>query len=142
MSEQRYYIASLKHTNSCHEHITWWGRDHSGYTPVVGDHIGEYSIDEAKALNDGESYIAVPVETVNALTGPEPHWKPGARFYYQRGPVVDNDRKKWNRLIDASLEEGRKSQPKPRLFRGRRRAIFNAATELSKHSAPSAEEKS
>jgi hypothetical protein len=126
MNEQRYYIASLKHTNSCREHIVWYGRDHCGYTAVIGAYAGEYAIDQAKTLNDGKDYIAVPVEAVKELTSPEPYWKPGARFYDQRGPVVDNTRKKWNRLIAASLEDGRTHIPKPHAHLGKRRAIFRA----------------
>lgn len=121
-----YYIASLKHTNKGHEHITFWGPAHRGYTMVFGDYMGQYSEAEAVKLNDGESYIAVPVESAAQLMSPEPYWKPGARFYDQRGPVIDNTREKWNALIAASMQAGRTHKPKPEPFRGKRRAIFVA----------------
>lgn len=118
-----YYIASLKHSNNYHEHIAWWGPDWRGYTPVVGARIGEYEEAEAAKLNDGVDFIAVPVEAVKALLSPEPYWKPGARFYDQPGPVVDNTRKNWNALIAASLAAGRSAPPKPTPFRGQPRTM-------------------
>lgn len=42
-----YLIASLKHTNKCHEHITFWGRFNRGYTPVVGAYAGRYCYEHA-----------------------------------------------------------------------------------------------
>ena len=124
MAEPRWYIASLKHTNKGHEHITWWAHFHCGYTPVIGDHIGGYVYGEAVSLNDGFDCIAVPVEAVVALQSAEPHFRPHApaRFYDQRGPVVDNTRANWNKLIAASLEFGRHYKPKPEVFRGKRRS--------------------
>lgn len=118
-----YYIASIKHTNRYHEHITWWGPDSCGYTPVVGDRIGEYDADFAREHNTGMDYIAVPVEAVQALLSAEPEYKPGARFYDQRGPVVENTRENWQALIAASMIEGRYSKPKPVVFTGKWRVI-------------------
>lgn len=119
-----YLIASLKHTNKCHEHITFWGRFNRGYTPVVGAYAGRYCYGEAVALNDGYNCIAVPAHVVEGLSSPEPYWKPGARFYDQRGPVVNNTRDAWNALIAGSLAHGRTYNPKPEPFRGKRRAIY------------------
>lgn len=121
--EQRYYIASLKHTGKHDEHITWWGKAHRGYTPVIGDYVGEYELAEALKLNDGMDCLAVPVAAVKALLSPEPYWKPTARFYDQCGPVVDNRRAVWNRLVEASLQDGRQFKPKPVVFRGTRRSF-------------------
>ena len=123
-----YYIASLKHTHSGHEHITWWGRMYLGYTPVVGDYCGEYVYGYAVDLNDGYSHIAVPVDAVDKLISPEPYYKLAAnditrRFYDQRGPVVENTRANWTALIAASLTHGRMYKPKPEVFNGKRRAI-------------------
>jgi hypothetical protein len=125
MSEQRYYIASIKHTGKEHEHIAWWGRDHRGYTPVVGEYIGAYTIEDARKLNDGYDCIAVPVESVLRCLSPEPYFRPQnpARFYDQRGPVVENSRARWKELVIASLGEGRTYVPKPEVFRGKRRAF-------------------
>lgn len=122
-----FYIASLKHTNRDDEHITWWGRDHRGYTPVVGERCGQYTLAEALKLNDGFDCLAVPVDAVRELLSPEPYFRmpselgPG-RFYDQRGPVVDNTRANWNRLIAAGLE-GRVYKPKPEIFRRKRRSF-------------------
>jgi hypothetical protein len=122
-----YYIASLKHTHKGHEHIVWWQRNECGYTPVLGDYCGRYVFGYAVDLNDGLSYIAVPVGVVDALSKPEPYYKPGARFYDQRGPVVDNTRANWNRLIAASLKPGRSStKVKPEVFRGKQRSLAQA----------------
>ena len=120
----RYYIASLKHTNKHHEHIVWWATFRRGYTPVVGPNIGEYCYGEACELNDGRDFIAVPVDAVERLLSPTPHFKPGARFYDQIGPVVDNTRANWNALIASRLRpEGEEFKPKPVVFRGTRRCI-------------------
>lgn len=120
-----YYIASLKHTHKHHEHIVWWGRFHRGYTPVVGPYIGAYCYGEACDMNDGDSFIAVPVDAVRKLLSPEPYFKPGARFYDQRGPVVDNTRVIWTSLLALRLlPEGWQSpKPKPEVFRGIKRCI-------------------
>jgi hypothetical protein len=125
-SSSAFYIASLKHTGKQHEHITWWGPAWRGYTPVVGDHIGVYSAEEAAKLNDGQADIAVPVEAVHALLSPEPHYSRG-RLYDQRGPVVDNSRKNWGQLLAARLRAGQSEgvNPKPVPFRGARRATSN-----------------
>lgn len=118
-----YYIVSLKNTLRHHEHIVFWGPDHRGYTPVVGPNIGAYDELEATKLNDGQDCIAVPVEAVEKLLSPEPYYKPGARFYDQKGPVVDNTRKNWNALLAARIDEGRRDvTPKPQVFRGPRRS--------------------
>jgi hypothetical protein len=122
-----FYIASLKHTGRDDEHITWWGPDHRGYTPVFGDRIGVYTLAEAQRLNDGFDCLAVPVDAVRELLSPEPYFRapsafgPG-RFYDQRGPVVENSRANWNRLIAAGLE-GRVYVPKPEVYRRKRRAF-------------------
>ncbi len=120
-----YYIASLKHTHKGHEHITWWAKNHCGYTPVLGDNAGQYSREDATKLNDGEDCVAVPIEAVHAVQVPEPYFSPEdpRRFYDQRGPVVENSRANWTRLIAASLQQGRHSEPKPEVFRGKRRAF-------------------
>lgn len=106
----RYYIASLKHTSKCHEHITFWGHDYRGYVLVIGELTGEYGLEEAKKLNDGVDCIAVPVEVVESLISPEPYFSSrgvALRFYDTPGPVVDNSKANWKALIDASLEDGR-----------------------------------
>jgi hypothetical protein len=122
-----YYIASLKHTHKGHEHITWWATNHCGYTPVLSDRAGRYCYGEARELNDGRDYIAVPCDAVKKLQAPEPYWKPGARFYDQRGPVVNNTRANWNALLAARLlPEGYQHKPKPEPYRGARRAIYTA----------------
>lgn len=123
-----FFIASLKHTSKECEHITWWSLNHCGYTPVMGERCGQYTLDEALKLNDGFDCLAVPVEAVQALQSPEPYFRmpsnlgPG-RFYDQRGPVVDNTRANWNRLIAASLAEGRRYKPKPEVYRKVRRSF-------------------
>ena len=123
-----YYIASLKHTHTHHEHVTFWGPNRSGYTPVFGPYMGQYDLFDAVDLNDGMDYIAVPIEAVEALQAPEPYYKPGARFYDQRGPVVENTRANWNAMIAASIQSGREHKPKPEVFRGKRRATLTQAT--------------
>lgn len=127
MNEQLFYIASVKHTIRDDEHIRWWGPDHRGYTPVVGPNIGAYSLAEAARLNDGFDCVAVPVETVRALLSPTPYFRNGfgvaARFYDQPGPVVDNTRANWNRLIAEGLE-GRQYKPKPEVYSRKQRRSF------------------
>lgn len=127
MADQLYYIASLKHTAREHEHITFWGPDHRGYVLVVKDgHTGEYTLAEAQRLNDGFDCLAVPVDAVKALLSPEPYYLRSNnevhRFYDTPGPVVDNTRVNWNRLIAAGLE-GRAYKPKPEVCRRTRRSF-------------------
>lgn len=118
----KFYIASLKHTSKEHEHITFWGVDHRGYTPVIGEHCGQYSLEEAAKLNDGFDCIAVPVATVQAMLSPEPYFRSykgeNCRFYDQRGPVVLNARGTWSSLISASLfnDQRKKKVRKPEVF--------------------------
>lgn len=124
----RYYIASLKHTIRDHEHITFWGPNHRGYVLIIKDgHTGEYTLAEALRLNDGASCIAVPVDAVKALVSPEPYYRrsngEAHRFYDTSGPVVDNTRANWNRLIAASLTEMREYKPKPEVHRKARRSF-------------------
>jgi hypothetical protein len=118
-----YYIASLKHTHKHHEHITWWGPNGCGYTPVVGPNIGEYSEEQARKLNDGLDYIAIRVETVRGICSPVPYYKPGARFYDQIGPVVDNTKTNWEALIAGAMPGDYKRRPKPEAFKGKRRSF-------------------
>lgn len=128
----QYFVASLKHTNAGHEHIVFWQHNECGYTPVLGDYAGRYVYGYAVDLNDGVDCIAVPVDVVLALATSEPYYKPGARFYDQRGPVVENTRANWNSLIAASLAFGRPAgrPPKPKVFRGGRRAIYGESGAL------------
>lgn len=138
---QMFYIASLKHTHRYHEHITFWGPDHRGYVLVIrDDHTGEYTLEQARKLNDGESYIAVPVEAVKALVSPEPYFRTSAgraaRFYDTPGPVVDNTRQNWSLLTAASLPEGRVNQPRPEVYRGQRRAFALPSEPADEQTAP------
>ena len=131
-----FYIASLKHTNKDHEHITFWATFHRGYTPVFGSRVGRYCYGEAVSLNDGESYIAVPTEAVDAMLQPEPYFRThkgeSAKFYDQHGPVLDNTRANWNALIKASLQTGRRVVAvKPEVFRGPRRSFALIAAPIA-----------
>lgn len=125
-----HYIASLKHTNKGHEHITFWGPNNCGYVLAIKKgHVGAYSEAEAvRHLNDGFDCLAVPAEAVHGLLSPEPYYARSNgtkhRFYDTPGPVVNNTRANWNALIAASLQAGRTYKPKPEPFRGKRRAIF------------------
>jgi hypothetical protein len=146
VADQLYYIASLKHTYRDREHITFWGPDHRGYVLIIEDgHTGAYALEQAQKLNDGCDCIAVPVETVKALLSPEPYFRalgplgPG-RFYDKRGPVVDNTRANWNRLIAAGLE-GRVHKPKPEVFRGKRRSFALPAASGVSVPSPSASDR-
>lgn len=127
-----FYIASLKHTNKHHEHITFWGPDYRGYVIAITDErIGRYSTEyiaqDFGHLNDGESCIAVPAEVVKSLLSATPYYVGykgiPAQFYDTPGPVVDNTRANWNRLIAASMTEHRRVKPKPEVFRGQRRSF-------------------
>lgn len=128
MSANQYYIASLNHTLRHHEHIVWWGRMEREYTPVLGEYAGLYVFGYADDLNNGYSTIAVPRDIVECLTSPEPYYKPGHRFYDQRGPVVQNSRHNWQILLAARLKPSRPDveRVRPEVFRGKRRAIFTA----------------
>lgn len=127
----QYFIASLKHTSKAHEHITFWGRFYRGYRLVIDDNTGRYCFGEAMSMNDGLDFIAVPVKAVETLLSPTPFFScqgVGAQFYDMAGPVVDNTRTNWNRLIEASITEGRQVKKiKPEPFRGKRRSFAIAA---------------
>jgi hypothetical protein len=116
-------IASLKHTNKRAEHITFWRPDHRGYTPIL-ERAGHYDEAAAARLNDGLDCLAVPLEVARELTSPTPYYKPGFKFYDFEGPVVDNTRANWARLIAGSLPAGRETdKPKPEVYRGKRRSF-------------------
>jgi hypothetical protein len=122
-----FFIASLKHTHRHHEHITFWGKDHRGYTMVFGDYMGRYCLDDARKLNDGIDCIAVPCDDVTRLLSPEPYFSSSdgraCRFYDQRGPVVNNTGEHWAMLFAWFLAEGRAKTIKPECFRGKRRSF-------------------
>lgn len=127
MSEIHYCIASLKHTSKRHEHITFWGPNHRGYVLAITDErVGQYTAEYVRkfGLNDGESCLAVPLAYVRELLSPEPYYVLNGtpvRFYDTPGPVVNNTRANWNKLIDGALE-GVVIKPKPEVFRGQRRS--------------------
>lgn len=125
---QTYLIASLKHTSKSHEHITFWGPNYRGYVLAITEgHVGEYAADfiaNDGHLNDGECCLAVPKEAVLALLSAEPYFRnyrgEAARFYDTPGPVVDNTRANWKRLIGAALPLPAGVKPRPEVFRGKR----------------------
>lgn len=129
MSEVQYLIASLTRTIKDHEHITFWAPDRCGYRLAITDsRVGKYTAAEVEQyrLNDGESTLAVPMGEVLLLLSPEPYWQSRngpARFYDTPGPVVDNTRANWNRLIAAALPLPAGVKPKPEVFRRKRRSF-------------------
>lgn len=140
---QQYLIASLKHTNKYHEHITFWGPNYRGYViAITDDRVGRYSADFIEndcVLNDGESCIAIPEDAVKALLSPTPYYAASNGkahpFYDIPGPVVDNTRANWNKLIAASLPRKSEVKPKPQIFRGPRRSFAIDADLLLKAGA-------
>lgn len=137
MGDQLYCIASLKHTNKHHEHITFWGPDWRGYVLAITDErVGKYPLDEARdRLNDGVDCLAVPEAVVKELLSPTPYYGTSrgtvAQWYDIPGPVVDNTRANWNRLIAASLPRENGLKPKPEVFRGQRRSFAIDVASLS-----------
>ncbi len=129
MADTLYYIASLKHTNKYHEHITFWGPDWRGYVIAITDErVGKYEKAEARdRLNDGLDCIAVPEAAVKELLTPTPYYGnskgQALAFYDIPGPVVDNTRANWNQLIAAALPRTNGIKPKPEVFRGKRRSF-------------------
>lgn len=128
---QLYLIASLKHTVRHHEHITFWGPDYCGYVIAltderVGKYTAEFIAEDGGRLNYGDCAIAVPEDAVKALLSPTPFYTDSKgferQFYDTAGPVVDNTRANWNKLIAASMTEHRLHKPKPQVFRGKRRS--------------------
>ena len=138
MSEQIYYIASLKHTHNHSEHITFWGKDWRGYVlAIANDRIGTYPESEfGMTLNDGVDTIAVPIDVVHSLLSPAPYYAScgiARPFYDIAGPVVDNTRANWNRLIAAAVPS-KGAKPKPTVFRGKRASF---AMPVAAHAQPS-----
>lgn len=135
----RYMIASLKHTSKDHEHITFWGPDYRGYVlAITDDRVGYYSAELIAAdrhLNDGIDCLAVPEDVVKELLSPMPYFRDykgrDRQFYDTPGPVVDNTRANWNRLIGSSMLEGRISKPKPAVHRKARRSFALTETEAA-----------
>ena len=134
-----FYIASLKHTNKHHEHITFWRPDYRGYViALTDDRVGRYSAEfiaqDDGRLNDGLSCIAVPEDAVKSILSPTPYYAGSSGiarpFYDIPGPVVDNTRVNWNRLIAAGLG-GRIYVPKPEVFRGKRRSFALPEAEVA-----------
>lgn len=121
MSQQMYYLASLKHTNKGHEHIVFWGKNHCGYTPVIGNYIGAYSFMEAMEISDGIDTIAFPVEVASTLIVPEPRMKNGLKFYDQVGSCILNDELSWAFIIQNGIYQPPTKKIKPEYFKGKRR---------------------
>lgn len=126
-TEPMFFIASIKHTSKEHEHITWWATNHRGYTPVLGERCGRYTLEQAKKLNDGYDTLAVPAEALQPLLSREPyyllsHTHTAHRFYDQRGPVVDNTKANWDAIVESALD-GVMLQVKPEIFRRKRRSF-------------------
>lgn len=122
-----YYIASVAHTLKCHEHITFWAPDHCGYRlAITDDRIGRYSAEEvreSRMLADGVHCLAVPETVVKSLLSPMPYFAINGRaqqFYDTPGPVVDNTRENWDKLIAAAFALPAGVKPKPEVFRGKR----------------------
>ena len=133
----QYLIASLKHTSRHHEHITFWGPDWCGYVLAITDErVGKYPEAEVQSglLNDGVDCLAVPEDAVKALLVSTPFYANSQgvdrQFYDIAGPVVNNTRDNWNKLIAASLPRASGIKPKPEVFRGKRRS-FQLPTEQS-----------
>ena len=127
--DYEFLIVSLKHTSRKHEHITFWGPGHRGYTQVVGDHMGKYTLEEARRLNDGIDYIAVQADVLECITSGQPYYAHNGvarRFYEQDGEVVLNLMENWHVLLDARLDGPTNSdgkRVKPDWFRGKCRSF-------------------
>lgn len=121
MTQNMYYLASLKHTSKKHEHIVFWGKPQCGYTPVIGDYIGAYTWNEAIKLSDGIDTIAFPVEVASSLIVKEPLMANGRKFYDQVGPCILNDELSWAFIIRNGVFDVKpKNKIKPEYFRGKR----------------------
>ncbi len=72
MSEQLFYIVSLKHTSKGDTALTFWGPNGSGYTWHKA-RAGRYTKDQLTG-STSEDNVAVPVEAVDKL------WKVGFDF--------------------------------------------------------------
>lgn len=138
MSDTTYYIASVAHTLKCHEHISFWGPDSRGYRlAITDDRIGRYSAEEvmrSRMLGDGVHCLAVPEEVVKSLLSPMPYFALNGRaqqFYDTPGPVVDNTRANWNRMVAAAFHLPPGIKVKPEVFRGKRSSFALPAAQAT-----------
>lgn len=146
-SEQLFVIASVKHTSREHAHISFWGPEGRGYILALADvRVGTYTAEQVSKsrLNDGLDCIAVPFDAVMALRTPTPFFKlrngQMCPFYDIEGPVVDNTRANWDRLIAASLPRTADVKPKPQVFRGKKRCFTLESSTRGLSGRPQAEE--
>lgn len=142
-----YIIASIKHTSREHAHITFWGPESRSYILALADgRVGTYTAEEVckGGLNDGRDCIAIPFDAVMALRTPTPFFKLRngrvCRFYDVEGPVVDNTRANWDRLIAASLPRPEGFKPRPQVFRGKPRCFALESATLDRSAGPQTEE--
>lgn len=128
--ETGYVIVSVKNTERENAHISFWGPNSRGYILALAEgRVGTYTAEQVRkgGLNDGLDCIAVPFDVVMALRTPTPFYKrrdgQACQFYDVAGPVVENTRANWDRLIAASLPRPAGDRPRPKIFRGLRRSF-------------------
>lgn len=103
MSEQQYYVISVKHSHKRDRYITFWRPDDRGYCYRLSS-AGKYGRERVMAhlgyYNSGCSNIAVPVDVVDAMTVMT---TPEDKFDGADGPAVLNTPAKWRKLIEAVI---------------------------------------
>ena len=102
-----YLIAHIGHTLKGHEHVTWWKPDSRGYTICI-DKAGRYTEEEARAICQYGSSIAVRVQAVEPLALSTPYYRRGdgkLAKLYDGGPhrPVRNDAQDWRHLLSNRL---------------------------------------
>lgn len=142
-----YVIASVKNTERENAHISFWGPNSRGYILALAEgRVGTYTAEQVRkgGMNDGLDCIAVPFEAVLALRTPTPFYRrrdgQAYQFYDVAGPVVENTRANWDRLIAASLPRPAGEKPRPKIFRGKQRCFTIESLTPGPSAAPQGEE--
>lgn len=132
MSE--FLIAHIGHTQKHDEHVTWWKPESKGYTICI-DKAGRYSEEEARAICQYGSCIAVRLQAVEPLARSTPYYRQSngrLAKLYDGGPhrPVDNDAQVWRSLLNNRILCSKTTERPTPMPASKARAIYldDAAT--------------
>lgn len=127
MSEDRFYIISLKHSHKRCRYITIWCADDRGYCYRLA-RAGKYDRDNVMAhlgyYNSGCSNIAVPCSVVEALTVMT---TPADMLDGPDGPAVLNTPANWRKLMAAVIQPPQYKMKPAAIYFGRNSEGYRAA---------------
>ena len=110
----KYYIVSVKHTQSDDPYITLWNPNNAGYcyrTEAAGQYDHETVVNMLGYYNNGDATLAIPCATINEITE---EVEPG--YLDETGNVIVNSEQHWLTILYNTITEP-KNLPKPQANR-------------------------